>query len=41
VNGKNKDTAHRTHALLVEYEELTDAEKEKDRENIRILFSIN
>lgn len=41
VNGKNKDTARRTHALLVDYEELTDAEREKDRENIRILFSIN
>ena len=41
VNGKNKDTDHRTHALLLDYSELPNAEKEKDRENIRILFSIN
>ena len=41
VNGKNKDTARRTHALLVDYKELPNTEKEKDRENIRILFSIN
>lgn len=36
-NGR-KDKAKRIHADLVPYESLTEAEKDKDRENIRILF---
>jgi hypothetical protein len=40
VNGKAKDPIRRTHADLVPYEALKDAEKEKDRENIRILMSV-
>lgn len=40
-NGKKKDAGLRLHADLIPYEELTDGEKEKDRENIRILLSIN
>lgn len=39
-NGKNKDIAARIHVDLVPYSSLTDGEKEKDRENIRILFSV-
>lgn len=38
-NGKAKDPARRIHADLVPYEALTDGEKEKDRENIRVLFT--
>lgn len=41
INGVNKNPSLRNHALLVDYAKLIDAEKEKDRENIRILFSIN
>lgn len=39
-NGKAKDPARRLHTLLVPYNELPEAEKEKDRENIRVLLSI-
>lgn len=39
-NGKRKDPHLRLHADLVPYENLTDAEREKDRENIRILLSV-
>jgi len=39
-NGKNKDKRLRIHKDLVSYEELTDGEKEKDRENIRLLLSL-
>lgn len=39
-NGKRKDTGLRIHRDLVPYQELSDEEKEKDRENIRILLSI-
>lgn len=39
-NGKRKDAARRVHSDLVEYRTLTEAEKEKDRENIRILLSV-
>lgn len=39
-NGTRKDKARRIHADLVPYEALSEAEKEKDRENIRILLSV-
>ena len=39
-NGKSKDPVHRIHADLVPYEDLMESEKEKDRENVRVLFSI-
>lgn len=39
-NGKNKDAVKRIHKDLVPFSELTDAEKEKDLENIRVLLSI-
>lgn len=38
-NGKRKDAARRIHMDLVPYGQLTEADKEKDRENIRILLS--
>ncbi len=41
VNGKAKDPVHRTHTLLIPYAMLPEAEKEKDRENIRILLSLS
>ena len=39
-NGKNKDSVKRIHCDLKPYNQLTEIEKEKDRENIRILMSI-
>ena len=39
-NGKNKDKKLRIHIDLIPYENLTNGEKEKDRENIRILHNI-
>lgn len=40
-NGKNKDAAKRIHRALLPYAELSDSEKEKDRENIRILLALD
>ena len=40
-NGGNKDLKKRIHRLLVSYAELDEAEKEKDRENIRILLALD
>lgn len=40
-NGKNKDADKRVHRSLLPYTELSDSEKEKDRENIRILLSLD
>ena len=40
-NGKNKDAAKRIHRSLIPYAELSDGEKEKDRENIRILLALD
>ena len=37
-NGKTKDPQNRLHSLLVPYDQLAEAEKEKDRENIRMLM---
>lgn len=39
-NGKNKDVVKRIHRDLVPFVELTEEEKEKDKENIRILLSV-
>lgn len=39
-SGKSKDPVNRIHRDLIPYEQLADDEKEKDRENIRILFSV-
>ena len=39
-NGKAKDPVLRIHSLLIPYDELSEADKEKDRENIRVLLSI-
>ena len=39
-DGRAKDPIRRMHALLIPYDELSEAEKEKDRENIRVLLSI-
>ena len=40
VSGKTKDPAQRTHSDLIPYQDLTETEKEKDRENIRTLLQI-
>ncbi len=40
-NGKNKDMTKRIHKLLVPYNQLADSEKEKDRENIRIMLELD
>ena len=40
-NGKAKDPVRRLHTLLIPYDELSEAEKEKDRENIRVLLSVH
>ncbi len=39
-NGKNKDAVKRIHSLLIPYSQLSEAEKDKDRENLRVLHSI-
>ena len=39
-DGRRKDPARRIHGDLVPYQNLTEAEREKDRENIRILLSV-
>lgn len=39
-NGKNKDKNKRIHTDLIPYDRLSEEDKEKDRENIRILLSI-
>lgn len=39
-SGKAKDPARRIHALLCPYGQLPEGEKEKDRENIRVLLSL-
>lgn len=39
-NGKRKDPKNRIHMDLIPYNQLTEGEKEKDRENIRVLFSV-
>ena len=40
ANGAQKDPAARIHVSLVDYRQLSEAEKDKDRENIRILFTL-
>ena len=40
-NGKNKDLGKRIHKLLIPYKQLDDQEKEKDRENIRIMLALD
>lgn len=40
-NGKRKDPAKRIHADLVPYEDLSDEEKQKDRDNILVLLSVD
>lgn len=40
-NGKNKDKKKRIHKDLVPYELLSEADKEKDRENVRILLRLS
>lgn len=39
-NGKNKDAVKRIHRDLIPFSELTEAEKDKDAENIRVLLSV-
>ena len=39
ANGKNKDPGARIHVDLRPYAELSEAEKQKDRDNIRLLFA--
>lgn len=40
ADGKNKDKVRRIHTDLIPYRELSEEDKEKDRENIRILLSV-
>jgi len=40
-NGKNKDAEKRIHKLLIPYANLPEEEKEKDRENVRLLCSLD
>ena len=40
-NGKNKDMHCRIHTMLIPYEKMDEQEKEKDRENVRILFQLD
>lgn len=40
-NGKNKDMVKRIHQSLRPYAELSESEREKDRENIRILLQLD
>lgn len=40
ANGRAKDQDQRIHTCLIPYEELPEPEKEKDRENIRVLLSV-
>jgi hypothetical protein len=40
-DGKNKDPRRRIHTMLIPYDRLSDQEKEKDRENVRILFALD
>ena len=40
-NGKNKDMQKRIHKCLVPYAELDETDREKDRENIRILMKLD
>lgn len=39
-SGKAKDHKNRIHSLLVPYDQLSEEEKEKDRENIRMLMAL-
>lgn len=39
-NGARKDPGKRIHADLIPYEALTEGEKQKDRDNIRVLLSV-
>lgn len=39
-NGKTKDPSQRLHTFLIPYSELSEEEKKKDRENIRVLLSM-
>ena len=40
-NGKNKDSSKRIHQSLIPYAQLLQTEKEKDRENIRLLLKLD
>ena len=40
ADGKAKDPARRIHADLIPYDQLTEAEKEKDRSTIRVLLGL-
>lgn len=40
LNGRAKNPAQRTHSDLIPYQDLTEGEKEKDRENIRTLLQV-
>lgn len=40
-NGGNKDLKKRIHRLLIPYNELDETEKEKDRENIRMMLALD